>query len=287
MVASYTKLALALAAASNTLAFESIRIASTVQAGKEVEVSIANDLSDSGSFDAGFEKFRVYLATTPPGYGTGPACYLVNATAIDKTTVKVTIPASVVPDGSDLMISTMEFNEDSSLDGPSGFQYSNEFTLEGGKGEWSKPELEGFVVGNADTVPCDAYACARECETKFYPDNRDQEAAAKKTYECTAKCPGVDYPSWDSLVGPGDDTSEGGSSDDGNDDSTESTSASAAASSAASSGTATSNPVAAESASSTTDAEGASSPTQTPSAAGRQTVSTVMAIALAGLCALL
>ncbi|KAM0283168.1 hypothetical protein ACHAQH_002650 [Verticillium albo-atrum] len=289
MVASYTKLALALAAANNAFAFESISIASTVQAGKEVEVSIVNDLSDSRSFDAGFEKFRVYLATTPPGWGSGPACYLVNATAIDETIVKVTIPASVVPDGSDLMISTMEFNDDPSLDGPSGFQYSDEFTLEGGKGEWSKPELEGMGVGDADSIPCEAYACARDCTAKFYPDNKEDESAYQKTYECTAKCPGVDYPAWDSLPGADDVPSEEG----GDEEETSSASAtpapapSSAASSSGTQGTLTGNPEATEPVSSTTGAEEASAPTETPSAAGRQAVSVVMLAGLSGLCVLI
>ncbi|KAL9943297.1 hypothetical protein D7B24_004179 [Verticillium nonalfalfae] len=289
MVASYTKLAIALTAASNVVAFTSIRIAPTVEAGKEVEVSIVNDLADSDSFDAGFEKFRVYLATTPPGWGTGPACYLVNATAIDETSVKVTIPPSVVPDGSDVMISVMEFNEDPSLDGPSGFQYSNEFTLNGGEGEWSKPELEGFNIGDSDTIPCEAYACARDCMVQFYPDNKEDESAYKKTYECTAECPGVDYPAWDSLPGADEVPSEDDGDDEGDDDD-DTASISAAPSSiktsAATSGTATPSSGAATTILTTTGADEASAPTETPSAAGRHTASLMLLAGTIGMCCL-
>ncbi|EGY22104.1 hypothetical protein VD0002_g3337 [Verticillium dahliae] len=280
MVASHLKLAIGLTAASNVVAFSSIRIAPTVEAGKEVEVSIVNDLEDSDSFDAGFEKFRVYLATTPPGWGTGPACYLVNATAIDETSVKVTIPPSVVPHGSDVMISVMEFNEDPSLDGPSGFQYSNEFTLNGGKGEWSKPELEGFNIGDSDTIPCEAYACARDCMVQFYPDNKEDESAYKKTYECTAECPGVDYPAWDSLPGVDEVPSDNDGDDEGDDD--EET----ASISGATSGTATPSSGAATTILTTTGADEASASTETPSSAGRHTASLMLLAGIIGMCSL-
>jgi len=58
-------------------AFENIAVQDTVQAGTDTQGTIANDIGKgSGSFDAGFNNYRIYLAMTPPGWGTGPSCEL-------------------------------------------------------------------------------------------------------------------------------------------------------------------------------------------------------------------
>ncbi|KAH8799708.1 hypothetical protein F5884DRAFT_114550 [Xylogone sp. PMI_703] len=185
-----------------THAFDRIRFPSTVTAGKPTTLTIANDLADGAeSFDAGFDSFRVYLATTPPGWGTGPVCYLVNSSSIDTTSLQVTIPDNVGPSGSFYSIAVMEFNQDPNMDGPSGFEYSSDFTLTGGTGEWSAAELNGTAFGDGDIIPCTAYNCVRQCT-----EGVDVEAAqedmdlAKQAYECMAKCPGIDVPSWDEIT---------------------------------------------------------------------------------------
>jgi hypothetical protein len=72
----YTPLAV-LGLAVAACAFENIAIQDTVQAGTDTQGTIANDLGKgSQSFDAGFTNYRIYLATTPPGWGTGPCCGL-------------------------------------------------------------------------------------------------------------------------------------------------------------------------------------------------------------------
>lgn len=261
-------IAAALALFYRARAFEYIQIPDTVTAGEEATVEVSNDLDvGSDSFDAGFEKYRLYLSTSPPGWGWGPVCYLVNSSAIDVTSLKITVPASVVPDGTDLMVTTMEFSDDPSLDGPSGFQYSNEFTLEGGTGTWGQAELNGTAVGDPDRIPCTALKCTRDCTDKWYPDNMDEEnwdTAFKSTYECIAACPGVTYPSWDEV-------NDNGNGDDGGSDSTMTSEMSAQPTAG---GTSSNTRVSASQTASTTGTSSASSttsstPTATPNAAGR------------------
>jgi hypothetical protein len=140
-----------------------------------------------------FDSFRTYLAIAPPGWGSGPACYLVNSSAINTTNVTFQIPPSVGPDGSAYSIATMEFNQNPNAVGPSGYEYSNTFALTNGTGAWSKAELAGQILGDADNLPCSAYNCARNCTETFYPANVNNTDAAEKTYKCTAACPGVTY----------------------------------------------------------------------------------------------
>ncbi|CAH0047201.1 unnamed protein product [Clonostachys solani] len=209
-------LGIVLATALPALAFDRISIASTVKADTEVEVTIRNDLDDgTKSFDGGFTNFNVYLATTPPGWGTGPVCLLANGTKIDTTSVKVTIPADVVPSDAKLKITTMEWNSDPKKDGPSGFQYSNTFSLQGGTGAWGKSELAGRGFSDMDTVPCSAYSCIRKCNDDGFDemtklgDSEDIEAykaVYKPIYECMTKCPGTTMPSWDTLIKADEDT---------------------------------------------------------------------------------
>jgi hypothetical protein len=215
-------LGIVLAAALPALAFDRISIASTVKADTEVEVKIRNDLDDgTKSFDGGFTNFNVYLATTPPGWGTGPVCLLANGTKIDTTSVKVTIPADVAPSDAKLKITTMEWNSDPNKDGPSGFQYSNTFSLQGGTGAWGKSELAGRGFGDMDTVPCSAYSCIRKCNDDSFDemtklgnseDIEAYKAVYKPIYECMTKCPGTTMPSWDTLIKASDEDTESSSS---------------------------------------------------------------------------
>jgi hypothetical protein len=83
-----------------------------------------------------FDSYRVYLSTTPSGWGFGPACYLVSSSAINVTSFAVQIPASVgLSDSSSQGYSfvTMEFNQDPNAENePSGILYSNNFGFVGG-----------------------------------------------------------------------------------------------------------------------------------------------------------
>ncbi|KAI5464242.1 hypothetical protein BGZ63DRAFT_421304 [Mariannaea sp. PMI_226] len=265
-------LAVALTCASSALAFDNIDIPSTVNANTEVEITIQTDIADGRkSFDAQFTNFNLYLATTPPGWGTGPVCLLANGTKMGTTTVKVKIPADVVPESAELEISSMEWNSDPHKDGPSGFEYSNAFYLKGGTGEWGKSELAGQGLGDPDHIPCSAYACARKCNDKYYSQvnkNKDDINSYKSTYECIAACPGTTYPSWESVI-----SQNGGKdgNDDGNDDNSSSSSDSSETTSATPSGT----PVAASTSStgsSVSTTHAASTPTHTTNGASQLSV---------------
>ncbi|KAK1987049.1 hypothetical protein LZ30DRAFT_568884, partial [Colletotrichum cereale] len=265
-----------LAGASSAMAFDRISIQSTVKADTEVEVTISNDIADgAGSFDAGFTNYNLYLATTPPGWGTGPVCLLANGTKIDVTSVKVTIPADAIPDSADLKITAMEWNSDPNKDGPSGFEYSNEFTFSGGTAGWGKTELGGSTLGDMNSLPCSAYACARKCNDKYFDERNttsEDPSTYKNTYECVAACPGTTFPSWDSVIndnGPGGDPS--GTATVPAASATASTPAAASSSSKPAS---SSNPA--------SSSQSGSSPSQTPSG-GSQLAVEMLGLAVVGL----
>lgn len=92
----------------------------------------------------------------------------------------------------------MERNSDPNKDGPSGFQYSNTFSLEGGTAQWSPYEQSGTGSGFADPdlTPCTAFNCARECSEKEKGDDAVEA--------CVEKCPGVEKEGDEGDVGTGD-----------------------------------------------------------------------------------
>ncbi|KZL63541.1 hypothetical protein CI238_02920 [Colletotrichum incanum] len=271
-----------IAGASSVVAFERISIQSTVKAGTEVDVTIRNDIADgTGSFDAGFTNYNLYLATTPPGWGTGPVCLLANGTKMDVTSVKVKIPADAIPDSADLMITTMEWNSDPNKDGPSGFEYSNQFTFSGGTAQWGKTELDGSTLGDMDRIPCSAYACARKCNDKYFDErNKTSEdpSVYKNTYECVAACPGTTFPSWDSIINDNGDGQGSGSS----------VGPSGSATMPAVSATASTSPIGSSSSSPTSSTQTGSSPSRTPNGGPRLAVeiSGLVMVGLVTLCVL-
>ena len=190
---------LTLLTVSLTAAFDGLEVPSTIVANTTSLLRISNDLSNgASSFDGVFSNFRTYLSLSVPGHGSGPACYLVNSTITNTTSLSFLIPASVGPDGS-YSIATMEFNQDAFDLGRSSYEYSNEFELTNATGSWSAAELAGRPVGNPDKVPCSAYNCARNCTQSFYPLNVNQSDALRATWDCTAACPGATYESWAAL----------------------------------------------------------------------------------------
>lgn len=136
---------------SATVRSQDLKIADIVKAGQATTASVNVNKDDTGESYSGY---RIYLATTPPGWGTGPAYYLVNYTDIDVNQVQVTVPASVVPDQTTASLSISEM--DSGVEYGESFSYSNDFTLEGGTGEWSALELNGYGTVSPDDTPCTA-----------------------------------------------------------------------------------------------------------------------------------
>ena len=223
---SLASTSIALSFVSPILAFNSISIPETVQAGTNTDVTITNDLtSGPRSFDAQFTNYNLYLSVSAPNWGQNPVCLLFNGSDIHSTSLTVKIPASVGPDASNYSLVTVEYNTDVYSDnGLSGYEYSNDFALTGATGVWSAYETDPRgpqSLGDPDSIPCSAYDCARQCNQKYYPADFDQsntaayEAAYEASYKCVAACPGVTYPSWDSVVAPWTDD---GDDDDGDDE---------------------------------------------------------------------
>lgn len=190
--------------AAAVTAFDSISVPSSVTAGKSTTLTIKNDIGSSDSFDGQFAYFRAYLTISPPGWGINPVCYLANETAVDKTTLQITIPASVGPSADNYTISVIEYNTDPDAESSSsGFQYSDAFSLVGGTGVFSDYELDPsgpWSLGPENSIPCSAYDCVRQCQQKDYPadlPSGSDVSAYKRAYMCSSKCPGTTYPEWD------------------------------------------------------------------------------------------
>jgi len=186
-------LTVALASIRSTLAqmSQDIAIQTQITAGVDTQGTISAAAINDGTFD----QYRVYLAATPPGWGTGPICTLVNSSSTKDSTISVNIPASVGPSGDFYSLSYVLINTSPNATNDateSGFGYSNTFDLEGATGNWSQYELSGHTVGNADDIPCTAFDCARQCSQKFYPANvGNDDSSYNSTYNCILKCPGV------------------------------------------------------------------------------------------------
>jgi hypothetical protein len=209
-----TKALVGLALVTATTAIDSILIPSIVTAGKPVTLRIKTDIGTPDSFDAQFAYYRVYLTISPPGWGLNPVCYLANQTAIDVTSLEVTIPATVGPEASNYTLSVVEYNTDPNSDVTmSGFAYSDEFSLVGATGSFSDYETDPsgpWALGPEDSIPCEAYDCVRTCMQKYYPEdlpNTENIAAMKNAYLCSAQCPGTSYLAWDPAWEGGDNSS--------------------------------------------------------------------------------
>lgn len=71
--------------------------------------------------------------------------------------------------------------------------YSNKFSFTGGTGNYSDYEthLNGDPFWDADSLPCTAYACARECADASYPDDLTDSTAYDTMKKCINSCDGV------------------------------------------------------------------------------------------------
>lgn len=187
---------------STVRAFDYFEIDGIVQAGQSTTVTVDLDQDEYYPYAAGY---RIFLATTLPGWGTAPTCWLLNYSSIATTEVEVTIPASVAPDGTVLSLS-LSLSEVAPDDGSFEFLFSNDFTLEGGTGAWSAMEVNSSGIGFPDDIPCTALSCARDCANEYYPDGTipyDEYAdisvnsTFQNWYTCLSDCPGSSLPPWD------------------------------------------------------------------------------------------
>lgn len=258
-------------------------IADTVNAGEASSVELDFD-SDVDDYYPTYPGVRIYLATTPPGWGTGPACYLVNYTDIDTSgmTFDVTVPASALADGSDASLSYSFISEDGYSSET--YSYSNDFTLEGGTGDWSALELNGWVISNPDFCPCSAMQCSRQCSDKYYPDgdlsaDEDSDTVSANYldwYNCLSACPGTSYPAYDA---PGSDGGDG-------DDSSTSTGLQTSTQTASADGASKTTASATSASTSASGSKSTGSSTSTASATQTKTTTTATAASGAGRTAL-
>jgi hypothetical protein len=195
--------ALVLSSSTLTLAFSKISVPSVITAGVSAQIKLTR-----AAWDFQYDSYRVYLAMAPPNLVFTPICYLLNSSSTQTVDFSVTIPASVGPSGSQYYsIAVREFNQNPSIGpGVSSFQYSSNITFTGGKGSLSTYETSGHIVYDADSLPCIAYDCARNCSQKYNPPTVVQfvigsdYSAYESTYDCIGQCPSVVQPPWDSAV---------------------------------------------------------------------------------------
>lgn len=184
-------------------AVDKLQFPSTVTADQPTTLTVNNDLVTD--VRAGDDVFRVSLAVMLPGsYDETPICWLVNSTAIDTTTLNITIPADVGPSGQFYRIASkdVDLSLHMGMEGYSSTVSSDSFTLQGGTADWSPNELETVSFGGDRQIPCTSYNCVRNCT--IHPSYQDMTAAEredeeKTVYTCMASCPGISVPSWDEL----------------------------------------------------------------------------------------
>lgn len=128
---------------------------------------------------------RVYTRLTTTGY-------LKNSTSTDITAVNLTIPADFGPNGDFYSISTRDLSDS---DTDASYVFSNAFNLTGATGNYSAYEnkLNGAPLWDANSLPCDAYDCARNCAQTGFPKDMIPGSDASNTMRaCILKCPGVE-----------------------------------------------------------------------------------------------
>jgi hypothetical protein len=214
--------ALLLASFQFAIAIDSLNAPSSVRAGTEFKVSVNPGPEHS---DVDFTEFRVYLAIKPPGeieWSLTRVCYLINSSAIGITDFIVQIPATVGPSGPNFYaVATKEFN---ARGDSSDTAYSETFAFTEATGEWTQYELDDWIDNDADSTPCSAYACSKQCSQKFHSEtvNATTMEAYHNTYNCWLSCPGTTYKSWDYMLeqywsyGNSSASSDGGGSDESN-----------------------------------------------------------------------
>lgn len=113
-------------------------------------------------------------------------------TSTDITAVNLTIPANFGPNGDFYSISTRDLSDS---DTDASYVFSNAFNLTGASGNYSEYEnkLNGAPLWDANSLPCNAYDCARNCAQDSYPKDMVPGSDAFNTMRaCIMKCPVVE-----------------------------------------------------------------------------------------------
>ncbi|VUC32682.1 unnamed protein product [Clonostachys rosea] len=160
-----------------------VSVPSTITAGQNATISITETLDEDSEARKNYDGYRLYLALTPPGWGTGPECWLANNLDLGPQTVNIVIPRDVAPNNTEIRIADSLIKKGSSKS--SGFSYSSSVTFLGGNGTWSQRELNGRAMTDESRVPCFLLGCVRQCNDRYYTGEMSSEKAAD---DCSEQC---------------------------------------------------------------------------------------------------
>ncbi|KAI8717333.1 hypothetical protein NCS52_00808600 [Fusarium sp. LHS14.1] len=182
--------ALTLLAATLTNAYIGIVVPWNITAGQTEELTIRSGV-DASDHEARkrFNAYRVYLALEPPGWGSGPVCWLAWSVPLDTDRVNITIPADAAPDKSRIRISASLYKRGQSH--VNGYSYSSRTTLLGANGTWSQRELDGWDSSEENRISCWAYGCTRRCHMKYYTGDKTRysDGSSEKDLDaCVDQC---------------------------------------------------------------------------------------------------
>ncbi|KAK7214676.1 hypothetical protein V2G26_002679 [Clonostachys chloroleuca] len=155
----------------------------TITAGQNATISITETIDEDSELRSKYDGYRLYLALTPPGWGTGPECWLVNNLDLGPQTVNIVIPTDVAPNNTEVRIADSFIKKGSGKE--SGYSYSSTVTFLGGNGTWSQRELNGRTMTNANRLPCFLLGCVRKCNDRYYTGEKSSEKAAD---DCSEQC---------------------------------------------------------------------------------------------------
>ncbi|KAH6867811.1 hypothetical protein B0T10DRAFT_314837 [Thelonectria olida] len=180
---------LLMACSTSVHASPAIIVPWNITADQREDLTIKQRIDANSDLRKKFSFYRVYLALEPPGWGTGPVCWLAYKESLDTTQVNITIPADVAPDKSRIRISTSLFKNGASRG--NGYSYSSRTTLLGANGTWSQRELDGWVISDENRVSCWALGCARRCHEYYYTGGKTQSSDGSsdgKADNCVNQC---------------------------------------------------------------------------------------------------
>ncbi|KAF5025011.1 hypothetical protein F66182_2962 [Fusarium sp. NRRL 66182] len=163
-----------LAALTTVYASPAIIVPRNITADQVEDLNIDQRIKPDDKVRKRANAYRVYLSIEPPGWGTGPVCWLAYQVDLDTTHVNISIPADVAPEKSRIRISTSLFKKGASRG--LGYSYSSRTTLLGANGTWSQRELDGWVIGDAEKLSCWAFGCARRCYNKYYTGDKTRSS---------------------------------------------------------------------------------------------------------------
>ncbi|CAG9990412.1 unnamed protein product [Clonostachys byssicola] len=155
----------------------------TLIANQAANVTLSETLDKDSELRKTYNGYRVYLALTPPGWGTGPECWLADNLDLRPQQVSVIVPSDVVPNGTKVQFAASLIKK--GQENAHGFFYSNKVIFQQGNGTWSQRELNGRNMADENIVNCQALGCVRRCNDQYYTGEESSEKAAD---DCSNQC---------------------------------------------------------------------------------------------------